>query len=267
MIPCVACGEPVDRREARCPRCGSARIVPWSIDAGGSACAVHRDRRAAASCSRCGVFACPTCLIEAGDGRLLCRTCGRERRESGLPWDDSAFGNPLGAFVRTVFVLLFRPLASFAAARPGAGAGGPLVFGAIALIPSFFSTAVLFSLMPEGALASRGLALLMATGFALWGLGLPALEYLLLRALGCEDASLHNQYRAAGYSLAPLAVGFVPLAGCSLLPLWCVVLKVLACRSLQRCDWLAAALAVSAIPLVLLGAALALRLDVLLLEL
>lgn len=99
------------------------RLVPWTEASGGCACAVHRDRRSSASCDRCGALACPVCLMEAVDGRLLCRACGPKHHESLLPWDcvGGGLGDLAKGFARSVGRLLSRPARTFREASPGRG--------------------------------------------------------------------------------------------------------------------------------------------------
>lgn len=135
-------------------------------------------------------------------------------------------------------------------------------------MPSAISTAVLSSFYLEiGGPAGAWLARASFLAGLLWMFVFPAAEWLLLRTLGCAGASLRLQFRGAGYSLAPLALGLLPLLGCTVLPLWCCALRVLACRSLQRVEWSAAIVATASVPALATAAVLFLRLDVLLAEL
>ena len=83
-----------------CPHCGGAfeatrfdppaprvevRAVEEAGPGGAASCAAHRGNVAAANCSRCGVFMCDLCRIDA-DAMVLCPACfDRLSAEGALP--------------------------------------------------------------------------------------------------------------------------------------------------------------------------------------
>jgi hypothetical protein len=103
---CPRCGEAVDSArmpagEQTCPRCGRAYLAtPFAPPApprpevaslavagpeGAVPCGRHAGNAAVASCSRCGVFMCALCRIEA-DGQELCPACFDRLSAEGVLW-------------------------------------------------------------------------------------------------------------------------------------------------------------------------------------
>ena len=92
--------ERVASGEQTCPLCGGAfeatrldppaprvevRAVEEAGPGGAASCAAHRGNVAAANCSRCGVFMCDLCRIDA-DAMVLCPACfDRLSAEGALP--------------------------------------------------------------------------------------------------------------------------------------------------------------------------------------
>jgi hypothetical protein len=56
-------------------------------------------------------------------------------------------------------------------------------------------------------------------------------------------------------------MGVLPFAGCTVLPVWSIFLKVVLLRSAARLSWVQATLVVAALPLVVLSLAIVLRWD------
>jgi hypothetical protein len=104
-LTCPHCGTPRDAQTIlsgmqRCPVCGrtfqAVRFDPPQPDArvarvaeagpgGAHACPQHAGNASVGHCSRCGVFLCGLCRIEA-DGRVFCPACfERLCDEGGLP--------------------------------------------------------------------------------------------------------------------------------------------------------------------------------------
>ena len=80
------------------------------IDVSASHCALHPDRAASTTCSRCGAFACTTCSRRIGE-RTICVRC-HEPWFRGQPSPESRFVYGLAVFST---VIACFPLALFAA--------------------------------------------------------------------------------------------------------------------------------------------------------
>ncbi|HSB61765.1 MAG TPA: hypothetical protein VLI67_08590, partial [Vicinamibacteria bacterium] len=88
------------------------------------ACAGHSGNAAVAHCSRCGVFMCPLCRIEA-DGMALCPACFERLSDEGALPSAIATYRDYGRLARALAVLgLLLPLLA-----PAAGPGG-IYYGA-----------------------------------------------------------------------------------------------------------------------------------------
>ena len=224
-------------------------------------CSVH-DRPAAANCERCSRPACASCLMVAENGRLLCDACALcvPRAGGNVPWDALAANDSglVPAFFKSIWRLLHRTSASFESLRDNASPGPALTFGLLMLVPGFPLAYVGGSAFTAQPLLGT-LAIMFLFGLVWLGL-LPLVEYGLLRMSGAPGASFAVQVRAAGYSLAPLALGVVPIACCAVLP-GCVLLKLVASHAMYREGKGQALLAMMLAPLLLAALAAALRLD------
>jgi hypothetical protein len=127
---CPRCGNDIDRgaivaRFISCPVClrdfegelfeppPSDATVPRLAEAGPEAanpCGHHAGNIASDHCSRCGVFMCALCRIDA-DGRILCPSCFERMAEAGeLP---SLVGTSRNYFVVQLYLVIFGFLIIF----------------------------------------------------------------------------------------------------------------------------------------------------------
>lgn len=80
----------------------------------GARCAVHPERAARVTCSRCGNFACEDCETRGDGGAVLCKACETAGDGTPIPWEQrSELGIPT-AFLRTTIAILLRPWEFFA---------------------------------------------------------------------------------------------------------------------------------------------------------
>jgi len=226
-------------------------------------CANHPDRTAAAPCSRCHKLVCPDCLTVQLDGEFVCGACSRRFPYLPLPWDELAswrHGAPR-AFARSVRRVLAHPLKTLDQARPDASGLQAITFGVLALVLAAALNVALLALF--GDRDTMTLIALASIPFGLWWLlVLPLGEWVVLRLAVGARCTLRAQLRASGYSLAPLALAFVPVVGILVLLPCCALLRLIACRQLQRIGWDGALVATVMAPIVLISVFMWLRLDV-----
>jgi hypothetical protein len=104
---------------------------------GASACAVHAERPAVATCEHCGNFGCGDC-IGILDGRRICRNCVTEGRiaPARTPWDERAELGLPGALWKTVVQVSTAPVEFFRRLAPQGGTGNAMFFVLLAAIPA-----------------------------------------------------------------------------------------------------------------------------------
>lgn len=100
-------------------------------------CAVHADVAAVGPCTRCGTFACATCLADL-EARLCASCVTRLGPTAELPeWERREPGASFaGAFFRTVRDVLKRPIHFFTGVRTGTSLLAPLAFAMLAEVLS-----------------------------------------------------------------------------------------------------------------------------------
>lgn len=103
----------------------------------GARCAVHPERPARVTCSRCGNFACEACETRSPDtGQVLCKACEDAGDGARIPWEErERLGIPT-AFLQTTLAILLRPW-EFFALRPREASILPAIFyGWVIALPS-----------------------------------------------------------------------------------------------------------------------------------
>jgi hypothetical protein len=230
-----------------------------------AACAIHRDRQAVTTCSRCGTFSCQECLSESPPGETLCTACVARATTSQLPWD---YREELGwarAWFKSVTAILLRPTATFTTAKAEGDVGGSLLFMAISWFVGCFTTFAAFALV--GALLpsfigkskdAGSIGAVIATTYVAMAFVVPlfgvagtllmtALEHLVMMMFG-KPRGFETSLRAAALSLAPYALGVIPVCSLYVAPIWVLVVKVFAYKGLHRTTIGVAALGALAIP-------------------
>jgi hypothetical protein len=231
-------------------------------------CAIHPDRQAETTCSRCGTFACQECLSPSPAGKLLCAACMARESTSQLPWD---YREELGwarAWFKSLRAILLRPGMTFATAQPEGDVGGSLLFMALSWFFGCFTSFTWF-----GALAALGPALGEGTGreapfrlmlvasfgfmiltAPLFGIAstiiMAGFEHLILMMFG-KPRGFETTLRAAALSLAPYALGVIPICGFYIAPLWGLVTKAIAFKGMHRTTIGIALLGAIGVPVVL----------------
>lgn len=237
-----------------------------------AACAIHPDRQAVTTCSRCGTFSCQECLSPSPSGKLLCAACIARESTSQLPWD---YREELGwarAWFKSLSAILLRPTATFSTAKPEGDVSGSILFMAISWFAGCFTSFVAFAgigaLLPSLVenpqrddsfrliiVTTYGIMAVVAPVFGMAGtLAMAGIEHLLLMMFG-KPRGFETTLRAASLSLAPYALGVIPICGLYVAPIWVLVVKVFAYKELHRTTIGVAVLGALAVPalLILLG--------------
>lgn len=234
------------------------------------ACAIHPDRTAVSPCSRCGTFSCEECLRQTPVGSApLCAACVERLAVSQLPWDHREDLGWARAWFKSLGAILLRPGVTFATAKPEGDLGGSLLFALLAwltaLVPSFVLFALIGAMIPSmigntGSspevravlLGSFGVLILVLLAMALLGTFFTfvsaAIEHLALLLLG-KPRSFETTLRAAALSLAPFALGIIPICGMYVAPIWAIIAKVFAFMGLHRASAGVAVVGALAVPL------------------
>ncbi len=214
-------------------------------------CAIHPEREALTTCSRCGTFSCQECLSQSPPGQSLCAACMAREATGRLPWDDRAELGWATAFWRSLGPILLRPGVTFSTVRPDGDMGGSLLFCLIANFLGYFTTFVLFAIIgafvptpQEGSETPVPMGFIMASTYGVLALVAPffgvigtvlmaAADHLVLRLIS-KPRSIETTVRAAALAQAPLALGLIPICGMYVAPIWALVAKVFAYKGFHR---------------------------------
>ncbi len=215
-------------------------------------CAVHPERVALQTCSRCGSFACEQCLGDSPPGETLCAACVAREGTHPLPWDERQELGILRAWFKSVIPIMLRPRVTFSAAsRRGGDVGGSMLFAAIANFVGYFTTCLLFAVtmafiplpveQTQGALPYRAIMVGTYGAFILLApiLGLAAtvlmaaIDHLIMRIIG-KPRQFEITLRAASLAQAPLVLGVIPFCSLYIAPFWVLVAKVFAYKGMHR---------------------------------
>ena len=109
---------------------------------GGARCALHADRPAEFTCSRCGNFACGECKNPGEGGALFCRACA-DHAFGDIPMERISELGFFTALYRTVLGVLIRPWDFFAQRSRDGGLLVPILFGALIHIPTTLAYALI----------------------------------------------------------------------------------------------------------------------------
>lgn len=253
-LACAACHNPLQGEEATAARCPAHPLVP-----------------APTPCGRCGTFHCGRCLTRVGQ-QWRCGSC--LRLGGTLPWDERARLGTLRAWWQTSLKLITAPEATLAAAGREAPISDSLLFSGLSTLAGFGTTVVLYALFGGAVLATGlfgqkppdlatgalvapvmlvGLLVLVLTTHLVGVLFYAGLDHLGLSLLGVQPRPYPVTVRANALALGPYLLGLVPLCGLYVFPLWSLVLRVLALRSLHRTTGGRAAAAVLVPTLLLCG--------------
>lgn len=217
-----------------------------------AACAIHPERVALQTCSRCGTFACEQCLSDSPSGETLCAACVAREGTHPLPWDERQELGVVRAWFKTVIPIMLRPRVTFSMASRRAGdIGGSILFAAIANFVGYFTTFLLFAILmafiplnvenTQGAPPYRALMVGTYGAFIvlapLFGLAatvlMAAIDHVIMRIAG-KPRPFEITLRAASLAQAPLALGLIPFCSLYIAPFWVLVAKVFAYKGLHR---------------------------------
>ncbi len=252
---CPTCQRAVPAEATFCPSCGN-RLRAGPMDA---RCAIHRDTPAVATCARCGSFACRTCATTLPDGTVVCEVC-KTREQGGIPWDRREELGTVKAWWKTSLLVVQKPTAAFAAARPDAPMGSSVLFAVLSSLAGMLTTVLLYAAIIGGALMIAaaegknpdlegwnpglvGLATLggIAAYLALVAVGsvmqlfiVSGLEHLSLRLVGAQPNAFEVTVRGHALAMGPYVVGLVPICGLYAFPIWSMVLRVFAYRQMHQ---------------------------------
>lgn len=84
-------------------------LAPSELPGTGARCAVHADRAARVTCTRCGNFACEECETRSDSGAVVCKACESAGEGGDIPWEKRAELGIGRAFVQTTLAVLMRP--------------------------------------------------------------------------------------------------------------------------------------------------------------
>lgn len=207
----------------------------------GARCAVHGDRPAEFTCTRCGNFACDQCKHPGENGTFFCSAC-TEHAYGDIPLERRAEIGLFPALFQTIVGVLFKPW-EFFAQRPREESVLPaILFGTLVQIPGTLLNSLINAFTSEQQMAVlrdnpvlRGnpyfnseifemathpatqLAITLVT-LLLFPLGLAmfaGMEWLALFAVGVRGASFRNILRSLAY-LQATSLWMVALAPVSL---------------------------------------------------
>jgi hypothetical protein len=252
-----------------CARCHNP--LGEGSEASAARCPTHPEVPAATPCGRCGTFYCGQCLT-ARDRLWLCPKC--LVLHGALPWDERQTLGLWRAWWRTSLQLISSPEAALGRADAEAEAplSSSLLFVALSSLAGYATTLVAYGVFGVGVVAfgqdgegASGLgSWLVAAPFLVVGglaavalmqvlsvLAAAGLDQLGLLVLGVRSRGYAVTLRANALSHAPYLLGLVPVCGLYVFPIWALVLRILAVRSLQRTTAGKAALAVL-LPMLLL---------------
>jgi hypothetical protein len=223
-------------------------------------CARHPEAEAAATCARCGAFACAACVRTGLDGRSYCAAC-EAFMPVALAWDGK--GPVLRRWFSTAWALMTRPTVTLARAPPDGSAGASLGFallaGMVGWLPTWGTFAALdaVSLLagtshqqswgPGGAALKVFVEAFYAVGSVAGALGAAALvsvvEHAIVGGFG-KGTAWTVSLRAHALSYAPAIVGLFPCCAWPVMLLWAVPLRVLALERFHGCTRARATVAV-----------------------
>jgi hypothetical protein len=176
-----------------------------------------------------------------------CRRCKPQR----VAWEDPSQGSMLRRFLKTAWGFTVRPVESSALVGSGS-VGWALVFSALCLVVH----AVGWFSLASAASPEIALGLIAEVSFA-WLVLLPALESLLLRAMGAK-VSFPVVVRTSAFTMA---VWMLPLVGLLVFFVWGPMLRVVSLRAALQLTWPQALVAAGAAPILFLCALLVSRAD------
>lgn len=243
--------------------------MPGPEGAQQAACAIHPERQAVATCSRCGTFSCEECLSQSPRGEILCARCMARTAISQLPWDHRKELGLVRAWLKSVSAILLRPGITFSTARPAGDVGGSFLFAALCWFVGGFTTFMTFillgALLPFMGEDTESVAPLQLLIIGTYGgmlvvtpvfgiistVILAALDHLVLMMFG-RPRGFEATLRGASLSLAPYVLGVIPICGLYIAPIWVLMVKVFAYKGLHRTTTGVALVGALAIPALLL---------------
>jgi hypothetical protein len=289
---CPRCDSPLDDANARfCPICGANIVQPPEPEPtpaqpappaaspaapqpasgptsgaahpgapAGAYCAVHPEKLAVDICSRCGGFACGSCLVVGADGQGICQSCfAREGGETvPLPWEKRKELGFFNAYWETTKKIMFQPNTAFDRVIPETGqwwdplsyaifsnfiatfwiliiygiAGGAGLIGAMTKSDSSNMSVGLVAGIAVGVVFACIIFVpLMATMTVFIGGGI---EHLCLKLIGVPTRGFEATVRAYCYGQAPMFWGVVPICGMYVYPIWALVCRIFAYKSMHK---------------------------------
>ena len=262
-IPCPHCQRPLTPGDRFCTACGSSLLLEVAPGSTEPTCAVHPRMKGLGVCSRCGAFACASCLHANPQGLAICASCHEREPDVLLPWDRREELGTFKAFYKTCVEVLLRPGPTFSESRTEGTVGSSLLFSLLCGFLAFFTTgivyAVFFGAMSMALPSDTGegpspseFRWIMVAMMGAWIVLAPvmavvttvvnaAIDHLVLRMCGVTRG-FQVTLRANALSQAPYALGVVPICGAQVAPIWTMVARVFAYRGQHRTTWGVAAL-------------------------
>ncbi len=219
----------------------------------GAVCAVHGDRDATFTCTRCGTYGCDDCVFAAVVGREICRSCAAQGLSEPLPWEQRKQIGWWRAYWRTTKLVMTSPSATFRTPTTEEGVMGPVLFGAAAYTLGQATVLVLVLLMFLGmgtamavtteepaigaVFAGYGLCmipitLLQAPVYAVIGILFSGgLSHLTLVMLKKSRVGFEQTLRAVSYANAPHILAILSCVA----PFWVIAAETVALRETHRC--------------------------------
>lgn len=236
---CPACGYYNPTGSKNCFHCSLALPLP----AGDATCPNHPDVKASGACSRCGTFGCGQCLTQDGSD-WLCAPC--LARQAVLPWDERATLGTWRAWWRTSVMMVSQPTRTCQSANPDAPIGSSLFFASLSTLVGMGPTVAIYLLMlipaflfsPDKELPKFSAALVpvfavlylvvLAAFQVISVLVVSGIDHLALMLVGANPRSYSVTVRAYSLSMGCYLVGLVPVCGWYVMPIWSLVLRIIA---------------------------------------
>lgn len=270
---CPRCGEPIREPQALfCPACGKgltaqtpgiSTALPATLPPvdpavaaaiAGARCAAHPERPARDVCSRCGNFACVTCVQATPEGQAVCSACA-SRLALGrweVPWEHSAELGLFKAYWETAKAATFTPQRAFSGLSPAGSWWDAMSYAMVSTMVSSLGMLGLYAAI-FGIAAIAGGARRLGGAEALVVLGVVAaiavllpvsalvrvyvgagIDHLGLMIAGGGKSGFDATLRTYCYSMSPAMFGLVPGCGVYVWEVWRIVLAIIGYREVHK---------------------------------
>jgi hypothetical protein len=280
---CPRCAQPIVEPNALfCPACGKSLDAPTdgspapeplvprtelppvdpSVAAAiaGARCGSHPDVPARDVCSRCGTFACASCVRATPEGQAVCADCAT-RMDLGrwnIPWERRAELGLFRGYWETAKTATFSPQRAFSGLAPSGSWWDATSYAIVSTaLSSVVMVAIYGLIFGVAGIAAASSATSHVKGLEIAGIALGVLltlaialplgaimrvylgagiDHLGLRIVGGGGAGFDATVRAYCYSMSPAMFGLVPFCGIYVWEIWRIVLVIIAYRHVHKMD-------------------------------